>query len=138
MKAKGTHIGEGYDRMKDAVLTEMRKHFRPEFLNRVDETIVFHALREDQLKRIVDIQLHGLQARLAERNITLTLTDAAKVHVVKTGYDPSLGARPLKRVIQKEIENKLAKMLLTGEVADGRAVTVDYDAGYERLAFAVG
>ncbi len=138
LQYKGTHIGEGYDRMKDAVLTEMRKHFRPEFLNRVDETIVFHALREDQLKRIVDIQLHGLQARLAERNITLTLTDAAKVHVVKTGYDPSLGARPLKRVIQKEIENKLAKMLLTGEVADGRAVTVDYDAGYERLAFQVG
>ncbi len=138
LQYKGTHIGDGYDRMKEAVVGEMRKFFRPEFLNRVDETIVFHALREDQLKRIVDIQLRGLQARLADRKIALTLTDAAKVHVVTTGYDPSLGARPLKRVIQREIENPLAKLLLKGEVSDGQTVTVDNDPTLEKLEFREG
>src|SRR5436190_8859030 len=111
LQFKGTHIGEVYDRMKAAVLDELRKHFRPEFLNRVDEIIVFHALTEADLTRIVQIQLESLRARLAERKIGLVLTDAAKKHLVAVGYDPAYGARPLKRTIQKEVETPLAKLL---------------------------
>src|SRR5947208_9685590 len=105
-----------YEAMKDAVLDEMRRHFRPEFLNRVDETIVFHALDEDHLKEIVVIQLKRLQERLAERHITLELADAAKTHLVRVGYDPAYGARPLKRAIQKEVENPLGRLLLEGKI----------------------
>ena len=105
LEYRGGFDGEGYERMKEAVLDEMRQHFRPEFLNRVDEIIVFHALSEEHLKQIVEIQLGRLRARLAERHITLELTDAARDNLVRTGYDPAYGARPLKRAIQKEIEN---------------------------------
>ncbi|HVK07147.1 MAG TPA: ATP-dependent chaperone ClpB, partial [Gemmataceae bacterium] len=91
LQYKGTHVGEVYDRMKDAVTDELRKHFRPEFLNRVDEIIVFHALTEAHLTDIIEIQLGRLRDRLAERNITLKMTDAAKAHVVKIGYDPAFG-----------------------------------------------
>ncbi len=124
--------------MKDAVLDEMRQHFRPEFLNRVDEIIVFHALSEEHLKQIVEIQLKRLRERLAERHITLELTDAAKTHLVHTGYDPAYGARPLKRAIQKEIENPLGRLLLEGKVRDGQTVKVDYDRKAERLTFGTG
>ncbi len=137
LQYKGTHIGEVYDRMKAAVMGELRKHFRPEFLNRVDETIVFHALKEADLMKIVDIQLDRVRERLAERNITLTLTDAAKKHVVRTGYDPNYGARPLKRVLQKEVETGLAKRLLKGDIGDGASVTVDYDPSHDSLSFSV-
>lgn len=137
LQYKGTHIGEVYDRMRDAVLGELRKHFRPEFLNRVDETIVFHALKEADLMKIVDIQLDRVRQRLAEKNITLTLTDAAKKHVVQTGYDPNYGARPLKRVLQKEVETGLAKRMLKGDIRDGASVTVDYDPSRDALEFRV-
>ncbi|MCU0705556.1 MAG: AAA family ATPase, partial [Fimbriiglobus sp.] len=137
LQYKGTHIGEVYDRMKAAVMGELRKHFRPEFLNRVDETIVFHALKEADLMKIVDIQLDRVRERLAERNITLTLTDEAKKHIVRTGYDPNYGARPLKRVLQKEVETGLAKRMLKGDIADGANVTVDYDASRDGLEFRV-
>jgi ATP-dependent Clp protease ATP-binding subunit ClpB len=123
---KGSHIGEIYDRMKAAVMEEVRKAFRPEFLNRVDEMIVFHALSEEQLKKIVDIQLRRLQERLADRHITLVLTDAARTHLVNVGYDPAYGARPLKRTMQKEIETALGRLLLQGKVLDGQTVRVDY------------
>jgi ATP-dependent Clp protease ATP-binding subunit ClpB len=132
---KGSFIGEVYDRMRADVLGELRKAFRPEFLNRIDDTIVFHALREDQLHRIIDIQLRRLAARLADRNLSLTLTDAAKRHLVKVGYDPAYGARPLKRTIQKEVESALARKLLTGDVRDGTVVTVDYDDDRDGLVF---
>lgn len=132
---RGAFNGEGYERMKDAVLDEVRKHFRPEFLNRVDEMIVFHALTEDQLKDIVEIQLGRLRQRLEERHITLELTDAAKTHVVRTGYDPTYGARPLKRVIQKEIETALAMRILKGKVRDGQTVRVDWNASQKALSF---
>jgi ATP-dependent Clp protease ATP-binding subunit ClpB len=135
LQYKGTHIGEVYDRMKDAVMDELRRGFRPEFLNRIDEIIVFHALTESDLTKIVEIQLGRLRHRLAERKITLTLTDAAKKHVVEVGYDPSYGARPLKRTIQKEIETPLARLLLMGEVRDGVTVTVDYDPSHDALKF---
>jgi ATP-dependent Clp protease ATP-binding subunit ClpB len=135
LQYKGTHIGEVYDRMKEAVVEELRKHFRPEFLNRIDDIIVFHALTEADLKKIVEIQLGNLRKRLAERKVTLKLTDAAKEHIVRTGYDPAYGARPLKRAIQKEVETPLARRLLTGEVPDGATVTADYDAGHDAITF---
>jgi ATP-dependent Clp protease ATP-binding subunit ClpB len=138
LQYKGTHVGEVYDRMKDAVTEEMRKHFRPEFLNRVDEIIVFHALSEADLKKIVEIQLGRLRERLAERNIKLELTDAAKEHIVKVGYDPTFGARPLKRVLQKEVETNLGRKLLQGEVRDGQTVKVDYDLSRDALTFKAG
>ncbi|HEX8985918.1 MAG TPA: ATP-dependent chaperone ClpB, partial [Bryobacteraceae bacterium] len=104
LEYRGGFAGHEYERMKDTVLEEMRRHFRPEFLNRVDETIVFHSLAEEHLKQIVEIQLGRLRARLAERHVRLELTDAARTHLVRSGYDPNYGARPLKRAIQKEIE----------------------------------
>jgi ATP-dependent Clp protease ATP-binding subunit ClpB len=137
LQYKGTHIGEVYDRMKASVMGELRKHFRPEFLNRVDETIVFHALTEKDLMRIVEIQLGRLRERLADRKITLVLTDAAKKHVVQVGYDPNYGARPLKRTLQKEIETGLAKRMLKGDIPDGSTVTVDYDPSHDGLTFKV-
>lgn len=135
LQFKGSHIGEIYDRMKDAVLDELRRNFRPEFLNRVDEIVVFHSLTEADLGRIVEIQLAHLRERLADRKIRVVLTDAAKKHLVQMGYDPAYGARPLKRTLQKEVETPLARMLLTGEVRDGMTVEVDYDSSHDRLAF---
>ncbi|MBZ5582819.1 MAG: ATP-dependent chaperone ClpB [Acidobacteriia bacterium] len=125
LEYRGSFAGVAYDRMKEAVLEEMRRHFRPEFLNRVDEIIVFHSLSEEHLKQIVDIQLSRLRARLADRHITLELTDAARENLVRTGYDPQYGARPLKRAIQKKIETPLGRLLLKGAVRDGQTVMVD-------------
>jgi len=127
LEYKGSFEGESYDRMKSAVLEELRRHFRPEFLNRVDEIIVFHALSEEHLKDIVEIQLSGLRKRLAERHIELVLTDAARTHLVRSGYDPAYGARPLKRAIQREVETPLARRILSGDIRDGRHVLIDLD-----------
>ncbi len=124
LEYRGKFEGYDYDRMKEAVLEELRLHFRPEFLNRVDETIVFHALDEEHLKKIVDIQLAGLRSRLAERNILLDLDDESRIHLVGRGFDPSYGARPLKRAIQKEIETPLARRLISGEIRDGAHIHV--------------
>jgi ATP-dependent Clp protease ATP-binding subunit ClpB len=135
LQYKGSFAGEGYERMKEAVLDEMRHHFRPEFLNRVDEVIVFHALSAEHLKEIVTIQLRRLQQRLDERHITLELTDAAKTHLVEVGYDPSFGARPLKRALQKEVETVLGRLLLQGKVRDGQTVVVGYDPAKGQLTF---
>jgi ATP-dependent Clp protease ATP-binding subunit ClpB len=107
------------------VLEEMRRQFRPEFLNRVDEIIVFHSLTEEHLKEIVEIQLGRLRARLADRHITLQLTGRARTNLVQTGYDPQYGARPLKRAIQKKIETPLGRLLLKGDIRDGQTVVVD-------------
>jgi ATP-dependent Clp protease ATP-binding subunit ClpB len=114
---------------------ELPRLFRPEFLNRVDEIITFHRLTEENLKQIVTIQLAGLQARLAERRIELTLSEAARAHLVKVGYDPAFGARPLKRAIQKEIETPLARRLVAGEIRDGQSVHLDERNG--ELVFAI-
>jgi len=127
LEYRGSFAGEGYERMKDAVLEELRRHFRPEFLNRVDETIVFHSLSEEHLKQIVDIQLNGLRKRLADRHVELELTDRARGYLVRSGYDPAYGARPLKRAIQREIETPMARRILAGEVRDGQQVLVDVD-----------
>jgi ATP-dependent Clp protease ATP-binding subunit ClpB len=135
LEYRGAFEGRGYDDMKEAVLDEMRRHFRPEFLNRVDEIIVFHALSEEHLKEIVEIQLAQLRARLAERHIRIELTDAARTHLVRVGYNPSYGARPLKRAIQKEVETQLGRLILKGEVRDGQSVIVDYDSLQGALQF---
>ncbi|MBV9276843.1 MAG: ATP-dependent chaperone ClpB, partial [Candidatus Eremiobacteraeota bacterium] len=132
---QGDFSGAEYAIMRATVLDELRQHFRPEFLNRVDEIIVFHALNEEQLGQIVEIQLTRLRERLAQRHITIELSDAAKRHLVKTGYDPTYGARPLKRAIQREIETPLGRKILGGAIKDGESVFVDYDQSKETLTF---
>ncbi len=122
---RGAFEGEEYRRMKDTVLEELRHSFRPEFLNRLDEIIVFHALNEEQLKQIVEVQLATLRKRLEEKHITLELSDSAKTLLVRNGYDPNYGARPLKRAIQREIETPLARQILAGKVQDGQTLYVD-------------
>jgi ATP-dependent Clp protease ATP-binding subunit ClpB len=132
---RGAYAGQGYERMKAAVLDELRHHFRPEFLNRVDEIIVFHALTEEHLMQIVEIQLGRVRQRLAERKIHLQLTPEAREHLVRAGYDSHYGARPLKRAIQREIETPLGVQLLKGAVRDGQTVMVDYDPTSSALTF---
>ncbi len=128
LEYRGSFGGADYERMKETVIEEMRRHFRPEFLNRVDEIIVFHALSEEHLEKIVEIQLEGLRRRLAERHIEIELTESARRRLVRAGYDPNYGARPLKRAIQKEVETPLARKILSGEIRDGQNVLVDAGA----------
>jgi ATP-dependent Clp protease ATP-binding subunit ClpB len=116
-----------YERMKRDVLEVLRQQFRPEFLNRVDETVVFHSLTREDLKKIVDIQLGRLRARLAERHIVLDLTEQAREYFATTGYEPSYGARPLKRLLQRELETSLGRKLLAGEIHEHSRVVVDWD-----------
>jgi ATP-dependent Clp protease ATP-binding subunit ClpB len=115
------------DEMIRRVDEALRQHFRPEFLNRIDETIVFHALSREDLRKIVDLHVHKLQAMLADRDIGLELTDAARDALSEEGYDPHFGARPLKRTIQRRIQNPLAMKLLQGEFTAGQTVEVDRD-----------
>ncbi|MQX54847.1 ATP-dependent chaperone ClpB [Alcanivorax sediminis] len=123
-----TLAGEGnYETMKSAVMEVVGNHFRPEFINRVDETVVFHPLEKDQLKGIASIQLDYLRKRLAERDIRLEISDAALDKLVEAGFDPVYGARPLKRAIQQQLENPLAQSLLKGEFAQGDAIKVDVE-----------
>jgi ATP-dependent Clp protease ATP-binding subunit ClpB len=110
-----------------AVKDLLKAQFRPEFLNRVDEMIVFHPLGKEQLTLIVDVQLASLRKRLQQRGLKLVLTDAAKKLLADEGYDPTLGARPLKRVIQQRLENPLAQRILSGEFAEGDTIRVDVD-----------
>jgi ATP-dependent Clp protease ATP-binding subunit ClpB len=135
LEYRGAYAGEAYERMKTVVLEELRHHFRPEFLNRLDEIIVFHALSEEHLMQIVEIQLGRVRQRLAERKIHLELTPKAREHLVHTGYDPHYGARPLKRAIQREIETPLGVQLLKGAVRDGQTVVVDDDPASGVLTF---
>ncbi len=114
-----------YDEVCALVMVELREHVRPEFLNRVDETVVFHPLEAGQLAKIAEIQLERLRARLAERRITLTITPAALRHLGERGYDPVYGARPLKRLIQQELETPMARQLIKGELREGDTATVD-------------
>jgi ATP-dependent Clp protease ATP-binding subunit ClpB len=121
---------------EEKVLATVRDHFKPEFLNRVDEIIVFHRLSQEELAKIVSIQVGTLAGRLKERGIELELTDAARSYLAEKGYDPAYGARPLKRLIQREIENELAMRLLDGSFSDGERIVVD--ATPEGLQFAAG
>jgi ATP-dependent Clp protease ATP-binding subunit ClpB len=116
----------------------LKQHFRPEFINRVDEVIVFHPLSREQLTRIVDVQLDHLRKRLAARGLALFVSDEAKKLLAEEGYDPAYGARPLKRVIQQRVENPLAGRLLRGEFAEGETVRVDVDPAKHDFTFGKG
>lgn len=119
---------ENYDSMKAAVMGVVGQHFRPEFINRVDESVVFHPLLKEQIRHIAGIQLAGLQERLAERELSIELSDAFMDQLVEAGFDPVYGARPLKRAIQQQLENPLAQRLLAGEFSPGQTVRVDWNA----------
>ncbi|RMH32648.1 MAG: AAA family ATPase, partial [Nitrospirae bacterium] len=121
--------GLSYEEMRSIVMGVVQRHFRPEFLNRIDEIVVFHPLAQEQLEKIVEIQLARLQARLEERRITLDFTPAAIRDLASRGYDPVYGARPLKRLIQQDIETPLARLIVKGEVKDGQTVRIDYRDG---------
>src|ERR1700704_4095732 len=116
---------KSYQRMREQVLAALQRQFRPEFLNRVDEIVVFRALTEAELAKIVEIQLEGLRRRLTERRIRMEGTEAARAHLARAGYDPVFGARPLKRVIQREVETPIARMIVAGKLRDGGTVRVD-------------
>jgi ATP-dependent Clp protease ATP-binding subunit ClpB len=125
-----------YPAMKAAVMEIVSRHFRPEFINRVDETVVFHPLGKDQIGEIARLQLALLQQRLMDRELTLQLSDAAMTLLVDTGYDPVYGARPLKRVLQNEVENPLAQQILAGEFMPGAVIAGDVHAGGLRFQLA--
>ncbi len=125
------------DQARDAVMREMRLHFRPEFLNRVDETVLFKPLRLDEIQIIVGLLTDQLRRRLADRHITLNMTDAATEFIAQQGYDPVYGARPLKRFIQRELETKVGRELIAGTIADGATVSVDLQNG-KLAVFATG
>jgi ATP-dependent Clp protease ATP-binding subunit ClpB len=134
--ATGARAGDAaYEEMKREVTEVLRSHFRPEFLNRVDEVIVFHALTDEDLASIVDLLLADLDRRLAGQDITLELTSTAKTLIVREGTDPAFGARPLKRTIQRLVENPLARALVSGEFRPGDRVTADADLGSGTLLF---
>jgi ATP-dependent Clp protease ATP-binding subunit ClpB len=126
------------DKKRDAVMAVVRSHFKPEFLNRLDETVLFDALGSEELSHIVDLQVAALAKRLAVRRISLEVTQAAKDWLTLTGYDPAYGARPLRRLVQSAIGDQLAKALLAGDLLDGSAVRVDVDAGGDRLVLEPG
>jgi len=120
-----------YDAIKEAVMEVVRQHFRPEFINRIDEAVVFHPLRASQIRAIAEIQTAGLRKRLAERGIALEFSEAALARLAEAGYDPVYGARPLKRAIQALVENPLARDILDGRFANGDTVKVDATLGGE-------
>jgi ATP-dependent Clp protease ATP-binding subunit ClpB len=124
------------DALRDSLMELLKQSFRPEFLNRIDETVIFNRLGRDDIGKIVDIQLTRLAERLAERKITLKLSAGAKEALAERGYDPLFGARPLKRTIQADLENPLAKLVIAGKVREGDTITADRAAdGGEALVF---
>ena len=125
---------EDTSKTKDAVMDAVKSHFRPEFLNRLDEMVIFDRLGRKNMDGIVDIQLDRLQKRLDDRKITVNLSDDAKTWLANKGYDPVYGARPLKRVIQNELQNKMAELLLSGEVLDGYTIDVSVTDGVLSLS----
>ncbi len=120
---------DDYQLMRNAVMEAVGTHFRPEVINRIDEVVVFHSLKKDQVAGIAGIQLQRLQSRLAERDLSLTLTSTAMDKLVDVGFEPIYGARPLKRAIQQWIENPLAQEILAGKYAPGTEIAVDVEQG---------
>ncbi len=118
-----------YDEMRKKLMDSLRRTFRPEFINRVDAIIVFRSLTKSEITEIVDLLMDRVRERVAEYNIAIELTDAAKGYIAEEGYDPEFGARPLRRVIQNRIEDALSDGLLAGDFADGSTVVVDYVDG---------
>jgi ATP-dependent Clp protease ATP-binding subunit ClpB len=126
-----------FEEASKQVMGALHGHFRPEFLNRVDDIIIFHPLGKEQLVKIVDLRLEDLRRLLADRKISLELTDAAKELLFTEGYDPNFGARPLKRAIQKLVQDPLAMKILDGEVLHGDHVIVDADKKAGKMMFKV-
>jgi ATP-dependent Clp protease ATP-binding subunit ClpB len=124
---------ENKEQIEERIHEAMRQHFRPEFLNRIDEIIVFNRLKQEDITRIVDLQIQILAKRLEEKKIGLTLTGRAKAYLGDRGYDPVYGARPLKRIIQKLVQDPIALKLLQGEVKEGQTITVDVKTGEMRF-----
>lgn len=124
-----------YEEMKSRVLEVLRNTFRPEFLNRVDEIVIFHSLSREHIEKIIDIQLEYLRKRLRDRKLSLELTERAKQFIADKGYDPVYGARPLKRAIQRHIQDPLALQILEGKFAEGDTVAVDTDTKDEGMTF---
>jgi ATP-dependent Clp protease ATP-binding subunit ClpC len=139
--AAGAHnASDNYDRMRQKVNEELKQHFRPEFLNRVDDTIVFHQLREEDIVEIVDLMISRVDVQMKNRDMAIELTSDAKKLLAKKGYDPVLGARPLRRTIQREIEDILSEKILNGELQAGQIVVVDVEddpenEGQQRFVF---
>jgi ATP-dependent Clp protease ATP-binding subunit ClpC len=131
----GTDTKTGYERMRARVQDELKQHFRPEFLNRVDDTVVFPQLTQEEIVQIVDLFVTRLQKRLAEKNMTIELTPAAKVLLATRGYDPTMGARPLRRTIQREVEDQLSEKILFGEILPGELIRVDVEGEGEDAKF---
>ncbi|MFK8054153.1 MAG: ATP-dependent chaperone ClpB [Woeseiaceae bacterium] len=137
-RIQGFSDGDDYDGMKAAVMEVVGTHFRPEFINRVDDVVVFHSLARDHIRKIVGIQLTDLKARLADRDLSISVTDAAMERITDAGFDPVYGARPLKRAIQVQIENPLAAKILAGEFLPGSVIRVDAGStatGVDALTF---
>jgi ATP-dependent Clp protease ATP-binding subunit ClpB len=126
-----------YEEMRRRVLDAVKAHFKPEFINRIDELIIFHGLGLEEIKVIVEIQMKKLQQRILERRIQLKWTEKVKEWLAKEGFDPAYGARPLKRVIQKEIQDRLAMKILEGKFKEGDTITVDMDSKKGELLFRV-
>jgi ATP-dependent Clp protease ATP-binding subunit ClpC len=125
--------GLSYDDMKGRIMGELKKVFRPELLNRIDEVIVFHKLTKDEIKEIVALMMVRLQKQMAEQGVSLVLTESAKDLLVDQGYDPTMGARPLRRAIQRLIEDQLADELLKGGLTEGVTIVVDREGDKMRL-----
>jgi ATP-dependent Clp protease ATP-binding subunit ClpB len=121
--------------MRREIQNVLRAAFLPEFLNRIDETIIFHPLGMEELTRIVDIQLRRLEAQLAEAGLTLRITDEAKARLAEEGFDPAFGARPLKRVIQQRLANPLATALLEQRISEGDTVEIGWNGGDQQFTF---
>ena len=119
----------GVDGARELVMNAVRAHFRPEFINRIDDLVVFEALDREHIGRIVALQVAAFTNRLAQRDISIDITDAAMTHLGDVGYDPSYGARPLKRAIQRLLENPIALDIVSGRVVDGQSLRVDVDGG---------
>jgi ATP-dependent Clp protease ATP-binding subunit ClpB len=121
--------GEIRENAKDMVMEALRSHARPEFLNRVDDIILFKPLSVKQIEKIVDLLLDNLRKRLAEKNITIDLTERARFALAREGYDPNYGARPLRRLIQRKVETAIARAIISGTIEDGEALLIDFVDG---------
>jgi len=135
LQAEGIRSEAGFEEASQQVMNQLQTHFRPEFLNRVDDIIVFRPLGKEQLVKIIELRLQDVRRLLADRKISLELTDAAKDLLFTQGYDPNFGARPLKRAIQKLVQDPLAMKILDGEVLHGDHVIVDADKKAGKMKF---
>jgi ATP-dependent Clp protease ATP-binding subunit ClpB len=124
-----TRDGRIEDAARDQVMAELRRHFRPELLNRIDDIVLFKPLQTAEIRRIVDLLLVSLRARLADRRITIDVSDDARTFLADQGYDPVYGARPLKRFLQRELETRIGRKLIAGDIPDGSTVSVDIRGG---------